>query len=142
MFKRLIIAAVTVSAIFGLSACGGASTEKKDGTDTTLRQKNGALVGTTIVKPKPIPATPVATTVPPLGATTVPKTVTTPVPNLPGTPTTISKSIPVPVKPTGTTTTPQASTTSPPNIYGSTQSTISRPIPIPVKPATTTIAKG
>jgi len=134
MFERHIIVAVTVSAIFGLSACGGASTEKKDGTNTTLRQKNGALVGTTISRPIPIPATPVATT--------APRTVTTPVPNLPGTPTTISKSIPVPVKPTGTTTTPQASTTSPPNFYGSTQSTISRPIPIPVKPATTTIAKG
>jgi hypothetical protein len=63
MFPRTIIAAVTVSAIFGLSACGGSSTDQKGGSDTTLRQENGALVARTIVaKPVPGPGKPTVAT--------------------------------------------------------------------------------
>ena len=66
MFKAKAITAVIVTGIFGLAACGGGSGDKDDSTVTTVRQKNAALSFTT------------------LPATTVPKTVTTPMPQLGG----------------------------------------------------------
>jgi len=66
MFKVKAITAVIVTGIFGLSACGGGSGDKDDSPVTTVRQKNAALSFTTL---------------PP---TTAPKTVTTPMPALPG----------------------------------------------------------
>jgi hypothetical protein len=66
MFKAKAISAVIVTGIFGLAACGGGSGDKDDSTVTTVRQKNAALSVTT------------------LPATTAPKTVTTPMPVLPG----------------------------------------------------------
>lgn len=65
-FKAKAITAVIVTGIFGLAACGGGSSDKDDSTVTTVRQKNAALSFTT------------------LPATTVPKTVTTPMPQLGG----------------------------------------------------------
>jgi len=75
MFKVKAISAVIVTGIFGLAACGGGSSDKDDSTVTTVRQKNAALSFTT------------------LPATTVPKTVTTPMPNIGGAnpPTTVVK---------------------------------------------------
>jgi len=61
MFKARAITAVIITGIFGLAACGGGSSDKDDSTVTTVRQKNAAL-----------------------SFTTVPKTVTTPMPNLVG----------------------------------------------------------
>lgn len=66
MFKAKAITAIIVTGIFGLAACGGGSSDKDDSTVTTVRQKNAALSFTT------------------LPATTVPKTVTTPMPNIGG----------------------------------------------------------
>jgi hypothetical protein len=66
MFKAKAITAIVVSGIFGLAACGGGSSDKDDSTVTTVRQKNAALSFTT------------------LPATTMPKTVTTPMPNIGG----------------------------------------------------------
>jgi hypothetical protein len=71
MFKAKAISAIIVTGIFGLAACGGGSSDKNDSTVTTARQKNAALSFTT------------------LPATTVPKTVTTPMPNIGGTGTTL-----------------------------------------------------
>jgi hypothetical protein len=75
MFKAKAITAIVVSGIFGLAACGGGSSDKDDSTVTTVRQKNAALSFTT------------------LPATTMPKTVTTPMPNIGGAkpPTTVAK---------------------------------------------------
>jgi len=67
MFKAKAISAVIVTGIFGLAACGGGSSDKNDSTVTTVRQKNAALSFTTL-----------------LPATTVPKTVTTPLPQIGG----------------------------------------------------------
>ncbi len=64
MFKHKIFAAFAVVSLFGLAACGGSSTDKKEGTVTTLAQKNAALSFTTLVP------------------TTAPKTVTTPMPSI------------------------------------------------------------
>jgi len=101
MFKHKIFAAFAVVSLFGLAACGGSSTDKKEGTVTTLAQKNAALSFTTLpattaprtvttpmpLLPKPGPATTKApappTTKPSIVPTTVPKTVTTPMPTLP-----------------------------------------------------------
>jgi hypothetical protein len=66
MFKAKAISAIIVTGIFGLAACGGGSSDKNDSTVTTVRQKNAALTFAT------------------LPATTVPKTVTTPMPQLGG----------------------------------------------------------
>ena len=66
MFKAKAISAIIVTGIFGLAACGGGSSDKNDSTVTTVRQKNAALTFAT------------------LPATTVPKTVTTPMPNIGG----------------------------------------------------------
>lgn len=66
MFKAKAISAVIVTGIFGLAACGGGSSDKDDSTVTTVRQKNAALSFTT------------------LPATTIAKTVTTPMPNIGG----------------------------------------------------------
>ena len=66
MFKAKVISAVIVTGIFGLAACGGGSSDKDDSTVTTVRQKNAALSFTT------------------LPATTLAKTVTTPIPNIGG----------------------------------------------------------
>jgi len=66
MFKAKAISAIIVTSIFGLAACGGGSSDKNDSTVTTVRQKNAALSFTT------------------LPATTVPKTVTTPLPQIGG----------------------------------------------------------
>ena len=75
MFKAKAISAVIVTGIFGLAACGGGSSDKDDSTVTTVRQKNAALSFTT------------------LPATTIAKTVTTPMPNIGGAtpPTTVAK---------------------------------------------------
>jgi len=67
MFKAKAITAVIVTGIFGLAACGGGSSDKNDSTVTTVRQKNAALSFTTL-----------------LPSTTVPKTVTTPMPQIGG----------------------------------------------------------
>lgn len=95
MLKNKIIAAIAVSSVFGLAACGGSSTDEKEGTVTTLLQKNAALPPTTVPKtvttPVPklpgagAPATTIARAVPAVTPvpTTVLKTVTTPVPKLP-----------------------------------------------------------
>ena len=66
MFKVKAITAVIVTGVFGLAACGGGSSDKDDSTVTTVRQKNAALSFTT------------------LPATTIAKTVTTPMPNIGG----------------------------------------------------------
>ena len=66
MLKAKAISAIIVTGIFGLAACGGGSSDNDDSTVTTVRQKNAALSFTT------------------LPATTVPKTVTTPMPNIGG----------------------------------------------------------
>jgi hypothetical protein len=66
VFKVKAITAVIVTGIFGLAACGGGSSDKDDSTVTTVRQKNAALSFTT------------------LPATTIAKTVTTPMPNIGG----------------------------------------------------------
>ena len=101
MFKHKIIAVLAVTSIFGLAACSGSSSDQKNETETTLRQKNSALRFTTlpattaprtVTTPMPTigsaarPTTTVArptTTVVRATATTVPKTVTTPMPQLP-----------------------------------------------------------
>ena len=83
MFKAKAISAVIVTGIFGLAACGGGSSDKDDSTVTTVRQKNAALSFTTLLLP----------------STTVPKTVTTPMPQ-------IGRGAPLP-----TTTVPPATTT-------------------------------
>jgi hypothetical protein len=66
VFRVKAITAVIVTGIFGLAACGGGSNDKDDSTVTTVRQKNAALSFTT------------------LPATTIAKTVTTPMPNIGG----------------------------------------------------------
>jgi hypothetical protein len=48
MFKLKALTALTVTAIFGLAACGGGSSDKNDSTVTTVRQKNAALSYTTL----------------------------------------------------------------------------------------------
>jgi hypothetical protein len=109
MFQHKIFAAFAVVSIFGVAACGGSSTDQKEGTVTTLLQKNGALIpmttaprtvttpmpnigmpGTTrapaVTTTKPIlpkPAPTATTTKPPIVPTTAPRTVTTPMPTLP-----------------------------------------------------------
>ncbi|MEY3266805.1 MAG: hypothetical protein RJA15_1251 [Actinomycetota bacterium] len=110
MFKNKVIAAIAVTSVFGLAACSGSSSDPKEGTATTLLQKNAALPPTTVRRtvttpmpqlpgrtpttvaikvtttaPKtqlPAPGTP--TTVAIKVTTTAPKTVTTPMPQLPG----------------------------------------------------------
>lgn len=96
MFKHKIFASLAIVSIFGLAACGGSSSDEKDGTVTTLAQKNAALSMTTLVPttaPKtvttPVPKIPLNSaprpTTPSVRATTtsVVKTVTTPMPSLP-----------------------------------------------------------
>ena len=75
MFKAKAISAIIVTGIFGLAACGGGSSDKNDSTVTTVRQKNAALSFTT------------------LPATTLAKTVTTPMPNIGGGATTVAPAI-------------------------------------------------
>jgi hypothetical protein len=94
MVKAKAISAVIVTGIFGLAACGGGSSDKDDSTVTTVRQKNAALSFTTLpatTMPKtvttPLPniggATPPTTTVAKAPTTSISKTVTTPLPKLP-----------------------------------------------------------
>lgn len=105
MFKNKIIAAIAVTSVFGLAACGGSSSDPKEGTVTTLLQKNAALPPTTMARTvtTPVPQLPgagaPATTIARAGApattiagavpsvtpvpTTISRTVTTPVPKLP-----------------------------------------------------------
>ena len=101
MFKNKIIAAIAVTSVFGLAACSGSSSDQKNETETTLRQKNSALrfttlpattIPRTVTTPMPAiggarPTTTVARPTTPVGkatATTVVKTVTTPMPQIPG----------------------------------------------------------
>jgi hypothetical protein len=99
MFKAKAISAVIVTGIFGLAACGGGSSDKDDSTVTTVRQKNAALSFTT------------------LPATTMPKTVTTP----------------MPVLPTGGNTGPRPTTTAPKaTIPGSGPTTVPKTVTTPV----------
>jgi hypothetical protein len=103
MFKNKVIAAIAVTSVFGLAACSGSSSDPKEGTVTTLLQKNAALPPTTVRRTvtTPMPQLPtrtpttvavkVTTTVPGTPTTvaikvttTAPKTVTTPMPQIPG----------------------------------------------------------
>jgi hypothetical protein len=65
MYKNAVIAAIAITSVLGVAACGGSSSDPKEGPATTLLQKNAALPPKTKV------------------ATTAPKTVTTPMPQLP-----------------------------------------------------------
>ena len=100
MFKAKAISAVIVTGIFGLAACGGGSSDKDDSTVTTVRQKNAALSFTT------------------LPATTIAKTVTTPMPNIGGAtpPTTASVKVTTTVANAPTTTQVKTVTTPLPKI--------------------------
>jgi hypothetical protein len=92
MFKVKAISAIVVTGIFGLAACGGGSGDKDDSTVTTVRQKNAAL-----------------------SFTTVPKTVTTPLPVLGGN----TGPRPTTIAPIATTTTQVKTVTTPmPNLGG------------------------
>ena len=116
MFKHKALAAVAVTSIFGLAACSGSSSDPKEGTVTTLLQKNAALPPTTAPRTvtTPMPQLPgrVTTTVAIKVTTTAPKTVTTPMPQLPapGTPTTVAIKV--------TTTAPKTVTTPMPQLPG------------------------
>jgi hypothetical protein len=65
MYKNAVIAAIAITSVLGVAACGGSSSDPKEGPATTLLQKNAALPPKTKV------------------TTTAPKTVTTPMPQLP-----------------------------------------------------------
>jgi len=94
MFKAKAITAIVVSGIFGLAACGGGSSDKDDSTVTTVRQKNAALSPST------------------LPATTIPKTVTTPMPVIGG------AKPPTSTAPKATTTTQAKTVTTPLPVLG------------------------
>jgi hypothetical protein len=98
MFKAKAITAIVVSGIFGLAACGGGSGDKDDSPVTTIRQKNAALSPST------------------LPATTIPKTVTTPMPVIGGAkpPTTTAPKAAIPGS--GPTTVPKTVTTPVPKL--------------------------
>ncbi len=95
MFKAKAISAVIVTGIFGLAACGGGSSDKDDSTVTTVRQKNAALSFTT------------------LPATTMPKTVTTPMPNIGGAKPPTTTVVKAPIPGSGPTTTISKTVTTP-----------------------------
>ena len=71
MMKFKVITALTVTAIFGLAACGGGSSDKNDSTVTTVRQKNAALSYTTL------PGRTVTTPVPSITVNNVPSPTST-----------------------------------------------------------------
>ena len=52
MFMPKTIAAIAVVSIFGLTSCSGSSSDPKNDTSTTLRQKNGKPKPPPTVKPK------------------------------------------------------------------------------------------
>ncbi len=88
MFKAKAISAIIVTGIFGLAACGGGSSDKDDSTVTTVRQKNAALSFTTLPATT-VPKVTIAgsgspTTVVRATTTSISRTVTTPLPKLPG----------------------------------------------------------
>jgi hypothetical protein len=99
MYKNAVIAAIAITSVLGVAACGGSSSDPKEGPATTLLQKNAALPTTT-----------------PKVTTTAPKTVTTPMPQIgtskpttaPGTPTTVAVKV--------TTTAPKTVTTPMPTL--------------------------
>lgn len=103
MYKNAVIAAIAITSVIGVAACGGSSSDPKEGPATTLLQKNAALPTTT-----------------PKVTTTAPKTVTTPMPQItskpttapvttaPGTPTTVAVKV--------TTTAPKTVTTPMPTL--------------------------
>jgi hypothetical protein len=92
MFKAKAISAIVVTGIFGLAACGGGSGDKDDSTVTTVRQKNAALPPTTVPKT-------VTTPLPNLGGSSLPRPATTaPKAAIPGSgPTTVPKTVTTPV---------------------------------------------
>ena len=102
MFKVKAITAVIVTGVFGLAACGGGSSDKDDSTVTTVRQKNAALSFST------------------LPATTIAKTVTTPMPVIGGAtpPTTANVKVTTTVQKATTTTQVKTVTTPLPKLPG------------------------